>query len=491
MKASILRKLNRKEEALELIRESLKIDRFNMGCRFEHYLLTEDQNLLAEMTGLMRRWEHTFIEYALDFGGAGLYDEAILFLESYLSETRKVYPMIYYALGYFHACRGEKAHALDYYRKAEKEDHSYCFPNRIEEVLILQNALELNDRAAKAAYSLGNFWYAARQYDRAIECWETSAAICPDFPTVWRNLSLAYYNKQDNKAKALEALEKAFRLDENDSRILMELDQLYKRLGYSHERRLAFLETHLSTTEERDDLAIERITLYNQLGRYDEAKALIAGRKFHPWEGGEGKITGQYVLCRVELARVALREQRYADALALLEETDQYPHNLGEGKLANAEENDIWYYKGEAYRGLGDEEKAKVCFEKATVGSAEPQQAFYYNDQQPDKIFYQGLAWRALGDENRARGCFNKLIKHGEKHLFDTCRIDYFAVSLPDLAIWEDDLNKRNRIHCNYVMGLGYLGLDEIPEAAGFLDKVIELDINHQGAQIHRSLCDA
>ena len=491
LKASILRKLNRKEEALELIRESLKIDRFNMGCRFEHYLLTEDQNLLAEMTGLMRRWEHTFIEYALDFGGAGLYDEAILFLESYLSETRKVYPMIYYALGYFHACRGEKAHALDYYRKAEKEDHSYCFPNRIEEVLILQNALELNDRAAKAAYSLGNFWYAARQYDRAIECWETSAAICPDFPTVWRNLSLAYYNKQDNKAKALEALEKAFRLDENDSRILMELDQLYKRLGYSHERRLAFLETHLSTTEERDDLAIERITLYNQLGRYDEAKALIAGRKFHPWEGGEGKITGQYVLCRVELARVALREQRYADALALLEETDQYPHNLGEGKLANAEENDIWYYKGEAYRGLGDEEKAKVCFEKATVGSAEPQQAFYYNDQQPDKIFYQGLAWRALGDENRARGCFNKLIKHGEKHLFDTCRIDYFAVSLPDLAIWEDDLNKRNRIHCNYVMGLGYLGLDEIPEAAGFLDKVIELDINHQGAQIHRSLCDA
>ena len=95
---------------------------------------------------------------------------------------------------------------------------------------------------------------------------------------------------------------------------------------------------------------------------------------------------------------------------------------------------------------MGDEEKAKVCFEKATVGSAEPQQAFYYNDQQPDKIFYQGLAWRALGDENRARGCFNKLIKHGEKHLFDTCRIDYFAVSLPDLAIWAGIYNECERI---------------------------------------------
>lgn len=488
LKASILRKLNRKEEALSLIEESLKIDRFNMGCRFEYYLLTKDENSLMEMKELMRQWEHAYIEYALDFAGAGLYEEAILFLQSYVAGAGKVYPMIHYALGYFYACQGDNNKALDCYRKAEQADHSYCFPNRIEEVVILQNALALNSQGAKAAYSLGNFWYAARQYENAISCWETSVAIAPDFPTVWRNLSLAYYNKQNDKAKALDALEKAFQLDEHDSRILMELDQLYKRLGYSHEQRLAFLEAHLPETEERDDLSIERITLYNQLGRYAEAKALIESRKFHPWEGGEGKITGQYVLCRVELARIALREQRYADALALLKETENYPYNLGEGKLANAEENDIWYYKGEAYRGLGDEENAKACFEKATIGSPEPQQAFYYNDQQPDKIFYQGLAWRALGDEDKARSCFNKLIKHGEKHLFDTCRIDYFAVSLPDLAIWEDDLNKRNRIHCNYVMGLGYLGLNETSKAIEFLDKVIELDINHQGGQSHRGL---
>ena len=53
----------------------------------------------------------------------------------------------------------------------------------------------------------------------------------------------------------------------------------------------------------------ERITLYNQLGRYTEAKELIAARNFHPWEGGEGKITGQYVLCRIELAKIALSEK--------------------------------------------------------------------------------------------------------------------------------------------------------------------------------------
>ncbi|MDR1601393.1 MAG: hypothetical protein LBS42_03090, partial [Tannerella sp.] len=84
----------------------------------------------------------------------------------------------------------------------------------------------------------------------------------------------------------------------------------------------------------------------------------------------------------------------------------------------------------------------------------------------------------------KAISCFHKLINHGEKHLFDDCRIDYFAVSLPDLAIWEDDLNVRNRIHCYYVMGLGHLGLGHTDKAKEFFDKVLEPDINHQNIQL-------
>jgi len=185
------------------------------------------------------------------------------------------------------------------------------------------------------------------------------------------------------------------------------------------------------------------------------------------------------------LAKKAIAEARYEEALSLLVETEQYPHNLGEGKLQNAEENDIWYYKGLAHKGMGNIEEANRCFTIATIGSDEPQQAFFYNDQQPDKIYFQGLAWRELGDEAKARSRFNKLIKHGEKHLFDNCRIDYFAVSLPDLAIWDDDLNKRNRIHCCYVMGLGYSGLGDTEKARQFLSEVLALDINHQGAQVN------
>ncbi|GAB6120313.1 DUF5107 domain-containing protein [Dysgonomonas termitidis] len=484
LKTSILRKLERKDEAMALIGESLKIDKFNMGCRFEKYLLTNDLNDLNELRTLMRGAPHPYIEYALDFAGAGMYDEAGQLLSYVVTGEDNVYPMVYYTLGYFASQSGDRAKAKEYYVKAAGMNPDKCFPNRIEEVNILQDAMKINPSDALAPYYLGNFWYAFRQYDEAKECWEKSMQLNDKFPTVLRNLALAYYNKYDRKQEARELLERAFASDPSDSRMLMELDQLYKKMGVSHKERLALLDKYPALVAERDDLCIERITLYNHLGRYAEAKDLIASRKFHPWEGGEGKITKQYTVCRIELAKQAINSKKYDEAVTLLHEIDSFPHNLGEGKLTTAEENDIDYYKGIAYRGLGNEEKAIFFLRKATVGIAEPQQAFYYNDQQPDKIFYQGLAWLALGDTDKARGRFHKLIDHGEKHLFDNCQIDYFAVSLPDLAIWEDDLNTRNKIHCYYVMGLGNLGLGNLDKTKEYLGKVVQLDVNHIDSQL-------
>ena len=484
LKTAILRKLERKEESLALIEESLRIDKFNMVCRYERFLITGAKEDLNVFTSLMRGTVHTYIEYALDYASAGLYEEAAGILSHVLTDGKDVYPMVYYALGYFASQSGDVDGAKKLYATASAMNPDKCFPNRIEEVNILKDAMTVNPEDSYAPYYLGNFWYAARQYDEAVECWEKSVNLNDKFPTVLRNLALAYYNKSDHKKEALKLLEKAFELDKTDARIFMELDQLYKKQGIEPAVRLELMNKYAGLVEQRDDLFIERITLYNQLGEYAKAKDLIASRKFHPWEGGEGKVTKQYTLCRVELAKQAISQDKLDEALALLNETDFYPHNLGEGKLANTEENDVDYYKGIAYRGLKDDLKAKFYFQKAIVGSSEPQQAFFYNDQQPDKIYYQGLAWSALGEDDKARSRFNKLIDHGKKHLFDDCRIDYFAVSLPDLAIWEDDLNVRNRIHCYYVMGLGYLGLGDVENARLYLNKVKELDVNHIDSQL-------
>ena len=494
LKVVILRKLGRRSEAMKLIESALAYDKFNIGCLFEKYLvLTEDLKrewanaVKNELIKLMRGWEHNYIEYALDYSSTGLFDEA----SELLSETivnKKVYPMNYYLLGYFASCSGNKADATNNYLTASGIKPDYCFPNRIEEVLALKDAVKLNSNDSKAFYYLGNFWYANRQYNEALACWEKSASMNKEFPTVWRNLALIYYNKYGKKEKALEALERAFELDTSDDRILMELDQLYKKMGKSALERLAFLERYLTLVESRDDLYLERIMLYNQLSEFAVAKELILNHKFHPWEGGEGKVTSQYVISQVELGKIAHSEKRFKEALDLFLAAKSYPDKLGEGKLFGAKENDIDYHIGSVYEAKGDNKNAQKYFRKASAGISEPSNVFFYNDQTPDKIYYQGIALLKLGQKEKADNYFKRLINYGSNHLADNIKMDYFAVSLPDMLLWEEDLNRRNQINCNYLIGLGFLGLGNKEKAQLYLQETLELDINHLGAIVHLAM---
>ena len=54
---------------------------------------------------------------------------------------------------------------------------------------------ELNQKDYHAWYLLGNIWYDKRQYSEAINAWEQSLNIFDGFPTVHRNLGIAYYNQ--------------------------------------------------------------------------------------------------------------------------------------------------------------------------------------------------------------------------------------------------------------------------------------------------------
>ncbi|MGN0220538.1 MAG: DUF5107 domain-containing protein [Prevotella sp.] len=473
LKASVLRLMGRKEQALAVCRDALATDLFNYGCRYEQYLLTGDDTLLDELKTLMQGLAKNYDELALDYLAAGLRNEASAVWNIAIAEKADS-PMTYYY--------------LQCYEEAEQADSRYCFPNRLEDIPVLEAAKKACPQGAKAPYYLGCLYYAARQYDLAVENWELSARLDPQFPTVWRNLSLARFNKQDRQQEALTYMERAFHLDESDARVLMELDQLYKRLQRPHEARLAFLRKYPELVARRDDLVLEEITLLNQTGRYEEALRLLDAHTFHPWEGGEGKVSAQYQISRVELAVRAMTGQHFHDAITLLEQCLHYPHHLGEGKLAGAQENDFHYFLGCCHEALGQMEEARKCWEHAVHGPQEPAAAMYYNDAKPDKIFYQGLALLKLGRRGDANGRFHRLVDYGKQHVFEKQVMDYFAVSLPDLLIWEDSLDRKNEIHCKYMLALGYLGMGDKAKASRYLDEVSGMDINHQGIQSLRSM---
>ena len=68
------------------------------------------------------------------------------------------------------------------------------------------------------------------------------------------------------------------------------------------------------------------------------AKKMLEKRTFHPWEGGEGKVVRQYLICHLELAKKAIIEKQFDTALCLLEAAEKYPENLGKGNARNAGE---------------------------------------------------------------------------------------------------------------------------------------------------------
>jgi len=488
----LFRKNNQPEKALKIVNESIEIDAFNFACYFEHYLLLKEANnnqeaflVINKLKSLMRNYVHNYIEYALDYANAGFYTEAIAFLEIYATENELINPMVYYYIGYFNSKLGNVDLSLNSYKKAAVQPSDYCFPHRIEDVAVLQDAILQNPTDAKAPYYLGNFWYDKRQYSDAIECWENSVAKDANFATVFRNLSLAYHNKQNDIPKAITALETAFSLDTTDARVLMELDQLYKKTNSSIEKRLTLLQKYPDLVNNRDDLYLEKITLLNSLNNFSEAESLVSSSQFHPWEGGEGKVLGQFLWVNIALAKQAILNNKFETALELLSKTDQYPHNLGEGKLYGAQENDIEYFKACAFAGLGQSAQAKTYFNNATQGISEPVQAIFYNDPQPDKIFYQGLAWLKLNEKVKADKIFNRLIEFGNQHIDREVKLDYFAVSLPDLLVFDQDLNLKNKIHCLYLKGLGNLGLANYDEAENLFTQILTLDVNHQGAMVH------
>ncbi len=82
----------------------------------------------------------------------------------------------------------------------------------------------------------------------------------------------------------------------------------------------------------RDDLTAELLSLWNASGHYADAAAILDTRVFHPREGGEGKITGQYLLNQLHRALEFIERGAFKQATDCLKAALRYPDNLG-GRL--------------------------------------------------------------------------------------------------------------------------------------------------------------
>lgn len=471
--AALLRRLHRDNRPL--IEESLSIDPLYMGCLYEKALADQE---LSAWKKHMRREAHNYLELALDYIKAAFYEDARTILKC----CEDINPMLSYYLGWISVLNAETEQAADDYKTAESSPFDRCFPNRVEEIAILESAINTLGEAPMAHYYLGCLLYDKKQYGAAVGHWECTIVQKPSFAAAYRNLSIACYNKQGKPENAMALMEKACALDADYPRLWLEYDQLAAKRNVSVKKRLSVMESHPDVTAAREDLYLRYITLLNCEGRHEEALDALKSRSFHPWEGAEGKAISQYRFALIRMAKARLSKGEYNAALKLLQNTLTYPVNLGEGKLPNVHDNETHYYIGLIYKHMQDPASAESYFTLATQGSGKPSDVQYYNDQPSDYIYYQGLAYQELGLADAAKKSFHQLITYGKSHWFDEVTDDFFAVSLPELEVFQEDLRLKHEQYCRYLSALGNLGLGNKEEADKLFKEILDKQADYQGA---------
>jgi tetratricopeptide (TPR) repeat protein len=467
LQAAVLRLMGRKEQAQQLLDETLRRDPLDFLALAEKSLLKSSH--FDHAIHPLYDDVQTVLDIAYDYAGAGLLDEALAWLKALDAGAKVEYPIILYTLAWLADLLCDEATANEYRQRASSAPSLYCFPARLEEMVVLQEALRRNPTDAKASYYLGNFYYDRKRYEEAIACWRDSVAVDPKFSITWRNLGIAEYNVRHDTKAALAAYAKACEVNSDDARLLYEFDQLKKRVNLDPQQRLSSLKQRIDLMELRDDLTIETITLLNLSGQHDRALGLLSNRRFNPWEGGEGLVSGQYVETHVALGRAAIEAGDFSCAARHFQQARKYPDNLGEGKHLLTLERQVDYWEGLASEHAGDTKRAQQCYLDA---GAQLEGYSVHN-------FYRALALRKLGREDEAHRALEELYAYVQRRRESEPKIDYFATSLPNFLLFEDDLNKRNTVECLVLEAYAELGLGHPPRALELFREVAKLDASH------------
>ena len=81
-----------------------------------------------------------------------------------------------------------------------------------------------------------------------------------------------------------------------------------------------------------------------------------------------------------------------------------------------------------------------------------------------EMTFYKGLALLALGEYSQAGGLFHEMKAWAQWQKSQTAKIDYFATSLPNLLVFEEDIQQTHLNTMNNLIALAEKGLERCKE---------------------------
>ncbi len=484
--AAILRKLNRLQEAAQLVEAAIAFDPLDGWALNERRLIESLQGNTAKaqqaedrLAELTRGDVQAFLELAADYMQLGMWPEAIevLQLPAKVGMSAAVrYPMLHYYLAYLYQQQGNQEAAIEAFNEASRLPSDYCFPFRFEGIDVLQAALTCNPRDARAHYYLGNLLF-EHQPERAMENWRKSRELDPTLAMVHRNLGWAQQRVRNDLPAAVACYEAALQCDQVEPRLLLELDLLYESSNADPERRLAALQANHDVVLRRQESLVREILVLVLAGEYETAIQYLESHFFHAQEGRE-ELHDIFVDAHLLEGLQCMKRGDPAGALTHFEKASEYPENLSVGRpVKDPRAAQVAYYTAVAHDALEHAEVARGFFQQSvdsgkTVRTSSAQ-------------FYQALSLQRLGRSSEAQKILARLVETGQRRLEEDGSADFFA------KFGEQETRRTSAANAHYLLGLGFLGQEKPREAEEQFRQAVKQNRSHVWAQYELSALES
>ena len=469
LKASILRKICKYDQANRVIGRNQDVDPLDFRLQNERYLIAKESGAKAKSDSLfsilkkeMRDYDENYLELANGYVNDGLMKEA----EEVLLRMKFGNPIFDYYLGFINTKLNKANVALSYFKNAAKQSVENIFAHGLGTVEVLKAAINVNPTDGKAHYYIGNILY-EKQPEFAIESWKTAVKLNPDLAVAFRNIGWGYYYHFKNIPEAISYYEKAMKLTKNEAIYYTELDALYEMSNESIEKRVKLFEGNDQVVKTRDDATIKHITILTLAGQPEKAVEKLAGIAF---SYKEGSSIGRDAIIDAQLTmgKKYFAQNDFKKALESFLKAQVQEDAIGGDPNANRDVQ-VNYHIGLAYKTLKNKTKANEYFKKAV-------------DKKMSKIgmmnYYQGLSYAELNDPKNAEKSFASMIEEADK------QIDKKEVAEAGVIFGGNEVDNVRKSRYYTIKGLGLKGLNKTAVAKVNLQKAVDLSHSNLWAKI-------
>jgi tetratricopeptide (TPR) repeat protein len=374
----------------------------------------------GELWRLLAREPDSVLEVAFDYTSAGRRAEARGILEEAVgrgqertagTEAKRVYPMLYYTLGYLYEQDGESARARAAYAMGATGDPAFVFPHRVEEIDVLRAARASNPNDGRAAYYLGNALASLSRDEEALAAWRDAVRLDSSNIIARRNLARALWVVAGKREEAAGQFEQAITSAPDDFRLYIEFDKLLGEMGAT-ERRVKLLESAPALVREHSAIAQSLAAAYVDAGRFADAATLLSNTTFTSGEGEDAALE-LYRQAHLGLARKYRQAGEHLKAATEFVAATEFPHNFGVGRPAMQSQAREYVAAAREYEAAGRREEAERWWQRAATEELNP-------PTQPEEpwsehYFYKAVALEHVGRQKEARALYERLARLGDE----------------------------------------------------------------------------